>query len=557
MKHYRQVWIEAFGPIPKDKDGRSHEIHHLNKDGKDNRLENLVCLTIQEHLDIHIAQGDQAAAMMIARRMGKTPEELSAIQLGNKHSAATRLKIKIARNENKKSAWNKGKTGYKLRGSRSGSRYSSKITAADVIFMRQFLLNKINVTYRRKDSSYINGLAWWLQENHYPQLTVVGICNILVGKSWKEVQFNKNTEYEILTPAGFKDFSGIRTHQTRGMFKVTLESGKILRCTPDHQIQTSTGFKQVKTLTYSDKIMTSCGYDEIKYLDKEISSEVVYDPVEVVDGHEYYSDDIVSHNCEFISSDAMLIDSIKLSYFKASVPVSENMGFRFWSNDIGGKNKTYLVGVDPATGNGNDFTVIEVIEFPSLEQVAELRLNSVSIPLIYSKIKWLLKHLRQPDAGRGRAEVIWSFERNGVGEALVAMIQNDDSVDGGIYLDGTELYNESANRLGCYTTGKSKLISCMQLKNLLEKIAGGLKIHSDILLFELQNFVAAGGTYQARAGSTDDTVMAMAVVMKVLNRLSSYDDKARQIVYETVAPDSDQSPPPDFDQYGSEPVPFF
>jgi hypothetical protein len=261
--------------------------------------------------------------------------------------------------------------------------------------------------------------------------------------------------------------------------------------------------------------------------------------------------------CEFISSDAMLIDSIKLSYFKATPPINENMGFKFWSSDIGGRNKTYLVGVDPATGNGNDFTVIEVVEFPSLVQVAELRLNSVSIPLIYSKIKWLLKHLRQPDANRGRAEVIWSFERNGVGEALVAMIQNDDAVDGGVYLDGTELYNESDNRLGCYTTGKSKIISCMQLKNLVEKIAGGIKINSDILLFELQNFVAAGGTYQARPGSTDDAVMAMAVVMKVLNRLSSYDDKARQIVYETVAPDSDMGPPENFDQYGNEPVPFF
>jgi hypothetical protein len=259
---------------------------------------------------------------------------------------------------------------------------------------------------------------------------------------------------------------------------------------------------------------------------------------------------------EFISSDALLIDSIKLSYFKSSPPVNENMGFRFWSKDIGGRGKTYLVGIDPATGNGSDFTVIEVIEFPSLVQVAELRLNSVSIPLIYSKIKWLLKHLRQPDANRGRAEVIWSFERNGVGEALVAMIQNDDAVDGGVYLDGTELYNESENRLGCYTTGKSKLISCMQLKNLVEKIAGGIKINSDTLLFELQNFVASGGTYQARPGSTDDTVMAMAVVMKVLNRLSSYDDKARQIVYETVAPDSDREPE-NFDQYGNEPVPFF
>ena len=256
--------------------------------------------------------------------------------------------------------------------------------------------------------------------------------------------------------------------------------------------------------------------------------------------------------CEFISSDALLIDSIKLAYFKPSPPISENMGFKFWSDKIGGAGKMYFVGVDPATGNGSDFTVIQVIEFPSLIQVAELRLNSVSVPLIFSKIKWLLKYLRQPDQNRRRAEVVWSFERNGVGEALVAMIQNDDSVDGGVYVDGVELYNEKPTRLGVYTTGKSKLVSCMQLKNLVEKINGGIKINSDMTLFELQNFVASGGSYQARFGSTDDCVMALCVVMKILNRVASYDEKARQLVYETVAPDSDTLE----DQFGDEPVPM-
>ena len=132
------------------------------------------------------------------------------------------------------------------------------------------------------------------------------------------------------------------------------------------------------------------------------------------------------------------------------------------------------------------------------------------------------------------------------------MIQNDEG--DGVYIDGVDLYNETMNRLGVYTTGKSKLVACMQFKNLIEKIQGGMKIHSDVLIFELQNFVAAQGTYQARYGSTDDAVMAMLVVMKLLNRLSSYDDKARQLVYETVQPDADQQD--DGDQFGDEPVPF-
>ena len=244
---------------------------------------------------------------------------------------------------------------------------------------------------------------------------------------------------------------------------------------------------------------------------------------------------------EFLSSDELLISSLVLSMMREKDPIEETMGFKFWRkvDDIGGPGKTYLVGVDPATGSGSDFTSIQVVEFPSLEQVAELRMNTVSIPLIYSKIKWLLKTLTKPDHRRQRSEVIWSFERNGVGEALVAMILNDDSADGGIYLDNTELYSEGNNRLGVYTSGKNKLLSCMQLKTLVEKISGGIKINSRDLIFELKNFIAAGGTYAAKQGATDDAVMALLVAVRLLARLSSYDDRAKNVMYELVAPDSD------------------
>lgn len=261
-------------------------------------------------------------------------------------------------------------------------------------------------------------------------------------------------------------------------------------------------------------------------------------------------------DCEFLSSDALLIDSRKLHMMKFKKPIREDMGFKFWKEI--GESQTYLVGIDPATGSGNDFTAIQVFSFPALEQVAELKLNNVNIPLIYSKIKWLLKELRKPNIRNQRAEVIWSFERNGVGEALIAMIQNDDAPDGGVYLDGVELYNESNNgngRLGVFTSGKSKLLSCMQLKNLCEKVNNGITINSQDLLFELKHFIAKGGTYEAKQGATDDLVSAVLVITKLLKYVATYDDSARKIVYEEVGPDADMNRNPD-DQYGDEAVPF-
>lgn len=70
VKIYRRIWEQANGPIPVDEDGRSYEIHHINKNHSDNRLENLLCVSIEEHFAIHLKQGDFGAASAILKRMG-------------------------------------------------------------------------------------------------------------------------------------------------------------------------------------------------------------------------------------------------------------------------------------------------------------------------------------------------------------------------------------------------------------------------------------------------------------------------------------------------------
>ena len=76
MSCHRKVWESQNGLIPKDEEGRSYEIHHIDGDHNNNLIENLKLVTIREHYDIHFSQGDYGACLAIIMRMN-VPVELA------------------------------------------------------------------------------------------------------------------------------------------------------------------------------------------------------------------------------------------------------------------------------------------------------------------------------------------------------------------------------------------------------------------------------------------------------------------------------------------------
>lgn len=77
--NYRKIYETTHGPILKDQNSRSYEIHHLDGNRENNDPKNLIALSIQEHFDLHLQQGDYAACLLISSRMKITPEEKSRI----------------------------------------------------------------------------------------------------------------------------------------------------------------------------------------------------------------------------------------------------------------------------------------------------------------------------------------------------------------------------------------------------------------------------------------------------------------------------------------------
>jgi hypothetical protein len=70
MIKYRKIWESHYGEIPKDELGRTYDIHHIDGNRLNNDISNLKAVSLQDHYNTHIQQGDIDAANLIAQRMG-------------------------------------------------------------------------------------------------------------------------------------------------------------------------------------------------------------------------------------------------------------------------------------------------------------------------------------------------------------------------------------------------------------------------------------------------------------------------------------------------------
>jgi|688.fasta_scaffold469087_2 hypothetical protein len=78
-QYHRLIYENHIGPIPVDDEGRSYEIHHIDGDHNNNSLDNLQCVSIKEHYNIHFKQGDLKACLIMSQRMKLSPAEKSRL----------------------------------------------------------------------------------------------------------------------------------------------------------------------------------------------------------------------------------------------------------------------------------------------------------------------------------------------------------------------------------------------------------------------------------------------------------------------------------------------
>lgn len=107
-----------------------------------------------------------------------------------------------------------------------------------------------------------------------------------------------NSRYEILTDEGFKDFNGITTTPIKGMVKIEMDNGVILKCSNGHRWVTPNGKVEAKELKVGDYILSENGQqkiNKIEFIDEEFQS---YDVIEVSDINRFFVNGILSSNCD-------------------------------------------------------------------------------------------------------------------------------------------------------------------------------------------------------------------------------------------------------------------
>ena len=235
------------------------------------------------------------------------------------------------------------------------------------------------------------------------------------------------------------------------------------------------------------------------------------------------------HECQFITFEETLINPVKLAQIESKLPIRKSGQVRWYSEPRA--DMTYVVSLDPSMGTGGDNAAIQVLELPTLVQVAEWSSNRSPIEDQVRTMKNILEELYQ----KGKPELYWSVESNSLGEAALVVIRDtgEENFPGTMLHDPkNRLQGKTGRRAGFVTTNKSKLEACAKLKFLIE--SGRMKLNSKGLLSELKVFVSRANTFEARIGQTDDLIMAMILAVRMTDYISTWDDKSQSAINSNV-----------------------
>lgn len=221
---------------------------------------------------------------------------------------------------------------------------------------------------------------------------------------------------------------------------------------------------------------------------------------------------------KFISFEETLINAFTLNQLQGIEPIENEGQIRWYCKPK--KGNIYFVSLDPSIGTGGDPSAIQVFEAKTKKQVAEWTHNKTPIEKQINILKEITTKLSE--ITEDPTKIYWSIENNTIGEATLVAIRNigEESIPGIFLSESVKLGNIRKFRKGFNTTNSSKLAACAKLKEWVE--GNHLHLYSKKLIHELRNFISRENTYKAKSGETDDLVLALILIVRMMEQLKTY-----------------------------------
>jgi hypothetical protein len=251
------------------------------------------------------------------------------------------------------------------------------------------------------------------------------------------------------------------------------------------------------------------------------------------------------HECEFVIYDETLISPLKLVDMHGIDPIRQMGQVRWYKHPH--PNCTYVVSLDPSAGTGGDYSAIQVIELPTMTQIAEWQHNRTPVEGQMRTMMEILQYLKELQV----QQIYWSVENNSIGEAALVVIRDtgEESFPGDMLHEPKKIQGQKG-RKGFHTSHRTKVEACVQLKRFIEQ--DKFKLNSKALISELKNFVAKGNSFCAKPGEHDDLVMSFLLGVRMISYISTFEDEVYNIVNSNLTNAEIMIPEDEYD----EPMPY-
>ena len=314
--------------------------------------------------------------------------------------------------------------------------------------------------------------------------------------------------HKILSPEGLVSFFGINKITKDSYIHLKFSNGNELKCSLDHPLSTIDGIIKAKDLDKFTEIYTKdggCFLKKSKIIEQQID---LYDIVNSGIDHLYYSNDIVSHNCEFLGSVDTLINPAKLKTLVYEDPLKRNKGLDIYNDPE--EDHNYLITVDVARGVGNDysaFIVFDITNFP-YKTVAKYKNNEIK-PMMFPAVIY--------EVAKAYDDAWLLVEVNDIGDQVANILHYDLEYDNVLMcamrgrngqLVGSG-FSGKKSQLGVRMTSAVKKLGCSNLRTLVED--DKLLINDYDMISELTTFIQKSRSFEAEEGCNDDLAMCLVI----------------------------------------------